>query len=203
MGGPAKEKLDLLEQKIRFTLRPLINTINTSGINRERRIELNNLLLEISDLQQSIEDHLKRNESTESNIRMEGLVDYLYALIKGAGIKVDLPDRREHQRKEVQFGKHSIDQTPKTKAVRILNLSMGGMRLHTLAKLKVGSVFQTKLNSSRHGTIPLRGEVVWSRPKENGEGYIVGIHFLTQNKDVLKALEGFLEECGCSDKGSL
>ena len=203
MGGPAKEKLELLEQKIKFTLRPLINAINTSGINRERRIELNSLLLEISDLQESIEDHLKQSESTESNIRLKGLVDSFYALIKGAGIKVDLPDRREHQRKEVQFGKHPIDETPKTKGIRILNLSMGGMRLHTLAKLKVGSVFHTKLNSSRHGVIALHGEVVWSRAKENGEGYIVGIHFSTLNKDVLKALKGFLEEQGCSDSESL
>ena len=203
MGGPAKEKLDLLEKKIKFTLRPLITTINTSGINRERRIELNNLLLEISDLQENIENHLKQSESTESNIRLMGLVDSLYALIKGAGIKVDLPDRREHQRKEVQFGKHPIDETPKTKGIRILNLSMGGMRLHTMAELKVGSVFQTKLNSLRHGTIPLRGEVVWSRPKENGEGYIVGIHFLTLDEKVLKALEGFLEEFGSSDNVSL
>ena len=93
MGGPAKEKLDLLEQKIKFTLRPLITTINTSGINRERRIELNNLLLEISDLQQSIENHLNQEESTESNMRLAGLVDSFYSLIKGAGIKVDLPER--------------------------------------------------------------------------------------------------------------
>lgn len=196
MGGPAKEKLDLLEQKIKFTLRPLINTINTSGINRERRIELNNLLLEISDFQQSIENLLKQSESTESNIRLKGLVDYLYALIKGAGIKVDLPDRREHQRQEVQFTEHPVDEIPKTKGIRILSLSMGGMRLHTLAKLKVGSVFHTKLNSSRHGTIPLRGEVVWSRPKDKGEGYIVGIHFSPMDKEVLKALRVFLEESG-------
>ncbi len=196
MGGPAKEKLDLLEQKIKFTLRPLITTINTAGINRERRIELDNLLLEISDLEQSIENHLKQEESTESSIRLTGLIDSLYALIKGAGIKVDLPERREHQRNEVEEDEQAVDETSKTKSTRILNLSMGGMRLHTLAKLKVGSVFQTKLHSSRHGTIPLRGEVVWSRPKDQGEGYIVGIHFLPMDEEVMKALRGFMEESG-------
>ena len=196
MGGPAKEKLDLLEQKIKFTLRPLITTINTSGINRERRIELNNLLLEISDLEQSIENHLQQEESTESSIRLTGLVDSLYSLIKGAGIKVDLLERREHRRNEVEEDEEAVDETSETKSARILNLSIGGMRLHTLAKLKVGSVFHTKLNSSRHGTIPLRGEVVWSRPKDKGEGYIVGIHFLPMDKEVLKALRGFLEESG-------
>jgi len=203
MGGPAKEKLDLLEQKIKFTLRPLITTINTSGINRERRIELNNLLLEISDLQQSIENQLKQEESTESNIRLTGLVDSLYSFIKGAGIKVDLPERREHQRNEVEEVEQAVDETSKTESTRILNLSMGGMRLHALTKLKVGSVFHTKLNSSRHGTIPLRGEVVWSRPKDKGEGYIVGIHFLPMDKEVLKALRGFLEENGSTDNVSL
>ena len=196
MGGPAKEKLDFLEKKIKFTLRPLITTINTSGINRERRIELNNLLLEISDLEQSIENHLQQEESTESTIRLTGLVDSLYSLIKGAGIKVDLPERREHQRNDVEEDVQAVDEISKTKSTRILNLSIAGMRLHTLAKLKVGSVFHTKLNSSRHGTIPLRGEVVWSRPKDKGEGYIVGIHFLPIDKEVMKALRGFLEESG-------
>ena len=203
MGGPAKEKLDLLEQKIRFSLRPLINTINTSGINRERRTELNNLLLEISELQQDIEDHLKQEESTESNIRLTGLVDSLYSLIKGTDIKVDLPERREHNRNEVEEVEHFVDEGSKIRGTRILNLSMGGMRLHTLSKLKVGSVFHTKLNSSRHGTIPLRGEVVWSRPKDKGEGYIVGIHFLPMDIDASKALKGFLEESGRNEDSSL
>ena len=72
---------------------------------------------------------------------------------------------------------------------------MGGMRLHSLTKLKVGSIFHTKLNSSRHGTIPLKGEVVWSRPKDKGEGYIVGVHFLPMKEDIRRALANFLEEC--------
>ena len=203
MGGPAKDKLDLLEQKIKFTLRPLITAINTSGINRERRIELNNLLLEISNLEQSIANHLQRDESTESSIRLTGLVDSLYSLIKGTGIKVDLPERREYQRNEVEEEEQAVDETSEAKSTRILNLSMGGMRLHTLAELKVGSVFHTKLNSSRHGTIPLKGEVVWSRPKDKGEGYIVGIHFLPMDEEVLKALRGFLDESGGTDSVSL
>jgi c-di-GMP-binding flagellar brake protein YcgR len=96
----------------------------------------------------------------------------------------------------VEENEQAVDETSKTKSTRILNLSMGGMRLHTLAKLKVGSVFQTKLHSPRHGIIPLRGEVVWSRPKDKGEGYIVGIHFLPMDEEAMKALRGFMEESG-------
>ena len=195
MGGPTKEKLDLLEQKIKFTLRPLINSINTSGINRERKSQLDDLLLEISDLQESIEDHLERHRSTEDNTRLTSLVDYLYAVIKSASIQVQLPERRQHPRQSVLEGAELVAQVSQGKNIRILNLSMGGMRLHSLTKLRVGSIFHTKLNSSRHGTIPLKGEVVWSRPKENGEGYIVGVHFLPMKKEVLKALANFLEEC--------
>jgi hypothetical protein len=66
MGGSAKEQLDLLEQKIKFTLRPLINTINTSGMNRERRNQLDDLLLEISNLQRTVEKHVDQEGSTES-----------------------------------------------------------------------------------------------------------------------------------------
>jgi hypothetical protein len=195
MGGPTKEKLDLLEQKIKFTLRPLINSINTSGINRERKTQLDDLLLEISDLQESIEDHLERDSSTEDNSRLTSLVDYLYSLIKSATIQVKLPERRQHPRQSVSEGEELVAQVSQGKNIRILNLSMGGMRLHSLTKLRVGSIFHTKLNSSRHGTIPLKGEVVWSRPKENGEGYIVGVHFLPMKEDVLKALANFLEDC--------
>ena len=195
MGGPTKEKLDLLEQKIKFTLRPLINSINTSGINRERKTQLDNLLLEISNLQESIEDHLERDWSTEDNTRLTSLVDHLYALIKSASIQVKLPERRQHPRQSVSEGEELVAQVSQGKDIRILNLSMGGMRLHSLTKLRVGSIFHTKVNSSRQGTIPLKGEVVWSRPKENGEGYIVGVHFLPMKEDVLKALANFLEEC--------
>ncbi len=195
MGGPTKENLDLLEQKIKFTLRPLINSINTSGINRERKTQLDDLLLEISNLQENIEDHLERDWSTEDNTRLTSLVDHLYALIKSASIQVKLPERRQHPRQSVLEGEELVAQVSQGKNIRILNLSMGGMRLHSLTKLRVGSIFHTKLNSSRQGTIPLKGEVVWSRPKENGEGYIVGVHFLPMKEDVLKALANFLEEC--------
>lgn len=195
MGGPTKEELDLLEQKIKFTLRPLINSINTSGINRERKTQLDDLLLEISNLQESIEDHLERDWSTEDNTRLTSLVDHLYALIKSASIQVKLPERRQHPRQSVSEGEELVAQVSQGKNIRILNLSMGGMRLHSLTKLRVGSIFHTKVNSSRQGTIPLKGEVVWSRPKENGEGYIVGVHFLPMKEDVLKALANFLEEC--------
>jgi len=195
MGGPTKEKLDLLEQKIKFTLRPLVNSINTSGINRERKVQLDDLLLEISNLRENIEDRLEEGGSTEDKTRLTNLVDYLYALIKGASIQVKLPERREHPRQSVSVGEELFDQALQEKDIRILNLSMGGMRLHSLTKLKVGSIFHTKLNSSRHGSIPLKGEVVWSRPKDKGEGYIVGVHFLAMEEDVLKALAIFLEEC--------
>jgi hypothetical protein len=195
MGGPTKEELDLLEQKIKFTLRPLINSINTSGINRERKIQLDDLLVEISHLRESIEDRLEQGGSTEDKTRLTSLVDYLYALTKGASIQIKLPERREHPRQSILEGEKLFDQASQGKDIRILNLSMGGMRLHSLTKLKVGSIFYTELNSSGHGTIPLKGEVVWSRPKENGKGYIVGVHFLPMKDDVLQALEGFLQEC--------
>lgn len=196
MGGSAKEKLDLLEQKIKFTLRPLINNINTSGMNRKRRIQLDNLLLEISNLEQSIESYLEEEVSTESKIRLTSLVDYLYSLIKSSNIQVKLPERRQHPRSDVPIDEKLVDGVSRAKNIRILNLSMGGMRFHSLTNLKVGSVFHTKLNSSRHGIIALRGEVIWSRPKQDGEGYIIGVHFLPMESDVLKALASFLEECG-------
>ena len=195
MGGPTKEKLDLFEQKIKFTLRPLINSINTSGMNRERKTQLDELLSEIADLQETIEYSLEQNGSTEDTARFTSLVNYLYALIKGASIQVRLPERRQHPRQSVSEGEELVAQVSQGKNIRILNLSMGGMRLHSLTKLRVGSIFHTKLNSSRHGTIPLKGEVVWSRPKENGEGYIVGVHFLAMKEDVLKALANFLQDC--------
>jgi hypothetical protein len=194
MGGSVKEQLDLLEQKIKFTLRPLINSINTSGMNRERRVQLDNLLLEISTLHQNVESHVEQERSTESRIRLTGLVDYLYSLIKGAGIQVNLPERREHSRNELPPEELISDETSESKDIKILNISMGGMRMHSPTNLKVGSVFRTKLNSSRHGVIPLRGEVVWSRPKQNGGGYIIGVHFSQMNEAVLEALESFLNE---------
>ena len=195
MGGPTKEKLDLLEKKIKLTLRPLINRINSSGINRELKTELDDLLLEIANLQESIEDHLERDSSIEDKTRLTSLVDYLYALIKSTSIQVMLPERRRHTRKSVSEGEELVVQVSQGKKIRILNLSLGGMRLHSLTKLKVGSIFHTKLNSSRHGTIPLKGEVVWSRPKDKGEGYIVGVHFLPMKEEVLRALTNFLNEC--------
>ena len=195
MGGPTKEKLDFLEKKIKLTLRPLINRINTSGINRELKTELDDLLLEIANLQESIEDHLERDSSIEDKTRLTSLVDSLYALIKSTSIQVMLPERRRHTRKSVSEGEELVVQVSQGKKIRILNLSLGGMRLHSLTKLKVGSIFHTKLNSSRHGTIPLKGEVVWSRPKDKGEGYIVGVHFLPMKEEVLRALTNFLNEC--------
>ena len=195
MGGPTKEKLDLFEQKIKFTLRPLINSINTSGMNRERKTQLDELLSDIADLQETIEYNLEQKGSTEDTARFTSLVNYLYALIKGASIQVRLPERRQHLRHSVSEGEDLFTQVFQEKNIRILNLSMGGMRLHSLTKLKVGSIFHTKLNSSRHGTIPLKGEVVWSRPKDKGEGYIVGVHFLPMKEDIRRALANFLEEC--------
>lgn len=194
MGGTAKEKLDLLEQKIKFTLRPLINTIHTSGMNRERKSELDTLLLEISDLQHNLETRFEQEGSTEVKIRLTSLVDYLYSLIKGAKLKVQLPERRQYPRSDIQVEMQSSDEASQTMDIRILNLSMGGMRLHSPSELKVGSVLKTKLNSSRHGIILLRGEVIWSRPKQNGEGYIVGMHFLPMDDEAEKTLSNFLEE---------
>ena len=194
MGGTAKENLDLLEQKIKFTLRPLINTINTSGMNRERKSQLDSLLLEISDLQHNLETHFEQEGSTEDKIRLTSLVDYLYSLIKGASVKVQLPERREYPRSDIQVDVQPTDETSQAEGIQILNLSMGGMRLHSLSELKVGSVFKTKLNSSRHGILLLRGEVLWSRPKEKGEGYIVGVHFLSMDGEEEKTLRSFLEE---------
>ena len=194
MGGNAKENLDLLEQKIKFALRPLINTIKTSGMNRERKNQLDTLLLEISDLHHNLETHFEQEGSTEDKIRLTSLVDYLYSLIKGASVKVQLPERRQYPRSDIQVDVQPTDETSKAKGIRILNLSMGGMRLHSLSQLKVGSVVKTKLNSSRHGIILLQGEVLWLRPKQNGEGYIVGVHFLPMDGDEEKTLTGFLEE---------
>jgi c-di-GMP-binding flagellar brake protein YcgR len=163
-------------------------------MNRERKSQLDTLLLEISDLQHNLETHFEQEGSTEDKIRLTSLVDYLYSLIKGASVKVQLPERREYPRSDIQVEVQPTDETSKAKGIRILNLSMGGMRLHSLSELKVGSVVKTKLNSSRHGIILLRGEVLWLRPKQNGEGYIVGVHFLPMDGDEEKTLTGFLEE---------
>ena len=194
MGGTARENLDLLEQKIKFTLRPLLNTINTSGMNRERKSQLDTLLLEISGLQHNLETHFEQEGSTEDKIRLTSLVDYLYSLIKGASVKVQLPERREYPRSDIQVEVQSTDERSQAKGIRILNLSIGGMRLHSLSELKVGSVFKMKLNSSRHGSILRQGEVIWSRPKQNGEGYIVGVHFLPMDEEQERTLRSFLEE---------
>ena len=195
MGDSIKEQLDLLEQRMKFSLRPLINSINTSGMNRERRIQLDDLLLEISNLCKSIESYLPQKGSTETKTRLASLVDYLYHLIKGLGIQVELPERRQHPRDELPQEEHTTNKIPETKDIRILNISLGGMRLHSLVPIRVGSVFRTKLNSLRHGLIPVEGEVVWSRPKQDGEGHIIGVHFLPMNEDLMNALESFLKEC--------
>ena len=163
-------------------------------MNRERKSQLDTLLLEISDLQHNLETHFEQEGSTEDKIRLTSLVDYLYSVIKGASVKVQLPERREYPRSDIQVDVQSTDETSQAKGIQILNLSMGGMRLHSLSELKVGSVFKTKLNSSRHGVLLLRGEVLWSRPKENGEGYIVGVHFLPMDGEEEKILRSFLEE---------
>ena len=194
MGGPIKEQLDLLEQKIKFTLRPLINIISTAGMNRERRIQLDTLLLEISNLYESIAGHPEQQGSVATKSRLAGLVDYFYSLLKGLDIKVELTERRQHFRDELPRDEDIRDKRPDTKDIRILNVSLGGMRLHSLMPIKVGSVFRTKLNSKYHGVIPVEGEVVWSRPKHNGDGHIIGVHFLPMDEDKMKALESFLEE---------
>ena len=128
-GSPKKEQLDLLEQKIKFTLRPLINTINTSGMNRERRIQLDTLLLEISNLQQSLESRVEQEGSTETKIRLAGLVDSLYSLIKGAGIQVSLPERRQESRSHLAQGQEAAEIDLSAKSITIHNLSMGGIFL--------------------------------------------------------------------------
>jgi hypothetical protein len=194
MGGSVIEQLDLLEQKIKFSLRPLINTISTSGMSRERRSQLDNLLLEISNLHKSIESHLEQQRSTESEIRLTGLVDYLYSLIKGVRIQVELPERREHPRNELSPAEPDQDKVSEAKDFRILNISFGGMRLYSLVPMQVGTVFRTKLKSLRHGVIPIEGEIIWSRPKQDGEGHIVGVHFLPMDEEVMNALKGLLEE---------
>jgi hypothetical protein len=163
-------------------------------MNRERKSQLDTLLLEISDLQHNLETHFEQEGSTEDKIRLTSLVDYLYSLIKGASVKVQLPERREYPRSDIQVDVQPTDETSQAESIQILNLSMGGMRLHSLSEIKVGSVFKTKLNSSRHGILLLRGEVLWSRPKQNGEGYIVGVHFLPMDGEEEKTLRSFLEE---------
>ena len=195
MGDSIREQLDLLEQRLKFSLRPLINAINTSGMNRERRIQLDTLLLEISNHYKSIESYLPQKGSTETRTRLASLVDYLYHLIKGLGVQVELSERRQHPRDELPQAEHITNKISESKDIRILNISLGGMRLHSLVPIRVGSVFRTKLNSLRHGLIPLEGEVVWSRPKQDGEGHIIGVHFLPMNEDLMNALEGFLKEC--------
>jgi hypothetical protein len=196
MGGSTKAQLDLLEQKIKFTLRPLINAINTSGMNRERRIQLDSLLLEISNLQQSLENQVKQEGMTESKIRLTGLEDYLYTVIKGADIQVDMPERRQQQTMEEGQRVETQEEAPKPKPVRILSLNMGGMRLLSPTPLKVGSMFRTRIKSSRHGIVSLEGEVVWSQEDEGGEGHIAGVHFSTLDEETTQALEYYLEERG-------
>jgi hypothetical protein len=194
MGGSAKEQLDLLDEKIKLALRPLINNINTSGMNRERRIQLDSLLLEISDLRQIVESLLDQDDSTEGEIRLAGLVDHLNSLIKGAGVQVNLPERRQENQEDLAPEEGAVDEIATAKDIRILNISMGGMRVHSPVPIKLGIELRTRLNSARHGVIPLRGEVVWSRPKQGGEGYIIGVHFSELEENVRNALGSFLDE---------
>ena len=194
MGGSAKEQLDLLEEKIKLTLRPLINSINTWGMNRERRIQLDALLLEISEMRQIVDRLLDEEDSTEGEIRLAGLVDHLYSLVKGVGVQVNLQERRKEKREDLPPEEGTADESSIAKDIRILNISMGGMRIHSPVSIKVGVELRTKLNSERHGVIPLRGEVVWSRPKQGGEGCIIGVHFSEMEEDVRNALGSFLDE---------
>ncbi|MFP3869676.1 MAG: PilZ domain-containing protein [Syntrophobacteria bacterium] len=193
MGGSTKEQLELLEQKIRFALRPLINTINTSGMTRERRIELDALLLEISTLQQNVEEHIEREGSTESRTRLAVLVDHLYSLIKGMDIAINLPERREYARRDLTKADEPPERPERPKDASIVNLSVGGMRLRSATPMKIGSVVRTQLESARYGQIVLRGEVIWVQ-EETGESYIIGIHFLPMDEDELRALKDYIGE---------
>jgi hypothetical protein len=194
MGGPTKEQLDLLEQKVKFVLRPLITSITTSGMTKERRVELDGLLLDISDLRENTEERIDTEGSTEDRMRLAGLVDYLYSLIKSLDIEVNLPERRQHPRDDVSQMEQAAETIEKPKEVRVMNISLGGMRLRSPSTMKIGSVVRTRLASSRHGPIPLRGEVIWVQEDEEEGSYIIGVHFLPMDQDVVKALRGYLGE---------
>lgn len=196
MGGSTKEDLDLLEKKIKFTLRPLINAINTSGMNRERRIQLDALLLEISSLQKTLEVRVEKEGSTENKIRLTGLLDSLHPLLKGAGIQVSLPEHRRKPEDVSAQEEQKAEEGSRSGQIRILSLNTGGMRLHSPTSIKVGSVFRTQLKSSRYGVIPLQGEVVWSKRDEKGEGHIVGVHFSPMDEDKLSFLKSYLDKRG-------
>lgn len=188
MGGCDKDKLDLLEQKIKFALRPVVNTISTTGMTRERKLELDSLLGEITALQQSLEQSCEHERSTELKVRLAGLVDHLNFVIKGAGLESHLPDRRQHLRTDGAEGPQ-----PEARGVRIVNLNPGGMRLHSSSSLKVGSVVRTELALPGYGVISLKGEVIWVKEDERKGGYVIGVHFLPMAEEVSAALGKYLE----------
>jgi hypothetical protein len=195
MGGSLREKLDHLEQKIKFALRPLVNAINVSGMNRERKLELDELLLEISTLQQTLQEEVKEQGSTESKIRMAGLEDHLYALIKGTGLEVYLPERRQYPRSNLSPTDSSENTTvTKSPGVRIVNVSEGGIRLRASNPISIGSVVRAELKSPGQAAILLRGEVIWARKDGKGDGYIVGVHFLPMEEEDTAALKRYLED---------
>jgi hypothetical protein len=196
MGGSSKAQLDLLEQKIKFVLRPLINAINASGMDRERRVQLDSLLLEISNLQQGLETQVKQEGLTENKIRLAGLEDYLHTVIKGADIQVNLPERRQQAKDGPAQTEEAKESASPPRDIRIIHLNQGGMRLHSSTPMKVGSVFRTRLKSAQHGIISLKGEVIWSQEDEESEGHIIGVHFISTDEDAMMALETYLEERG-------
>ena len=62
--------------------------------------------------------------------------------------------------------------------VELIDISTGGMRLHSSQELPVGSTVTSKLNiSPQVGAFHIQGTIAWNKPAADGNGYEVGVTF--------------------------
>jgi Tfp pilus assembly protein PilZ len=63
-------------------------------------------------------------------------------------------------------------------AAHTYDLSTGGARIVTSKSYPVGSIIRIRLNlAATDQTVNLDGQVRWLRPKDNGDGFEIGVEF--------------------------
>ena len=69
-------------------------------------------------------------------------------------------------------------QALKNHSVELIDISTGGMRLHSTQELTVGSTVTSTLNlSPQIGAFHIQGTIIWNKPAADGRGYEVGVTF--------------------------
>lgn len=98
-------------------------------------------------------------------------------------------DRRLHRRGPVR-AKMSIGVSGAREPVTALNVSVGGVAVHTSAKATVGSIVEVEARFPGEHSLSLDAEVV------RAEGGVLGLRFLALEQ---RALEALLEASGISE----